>query len=38
MLYKWFRRNKTFSYVDLLDKYVSAYKDALNSGTGMVSY
>jgi hypothetical protein len=31
------QRNKTFSYVNLLNKYVSAYNDAVNSSTGMDS-
>jgi len=30
-LYKWFTRNNTYRYVDVLDKYVTGYNDTVHS-------
>jgi len=33
--YKWFTRNNTYSYVDVFNKFVSGYDDAMHLSTGM---
>jgi hypothetical protein len=34
-LYKWFQRNNTYCYLEVLFKFVSGYNDTVHSSTGM---